>query len=57
MSKNEKQQLLNAIDGLSALIENDSHNFVKEEHRKGFKVGQLSALLMIREKIEYEEYK
>jgi len=57
MSKNEKQKLLSAIDGISEFIQQGNNDFIKEEYKRIFILGQLDALLMIRETIEHEEYK
>lgn len=56
-SDEEKQRLLNVIDGLTKSIKaGDYEEYIKDEHKKVFIFGQLDALLMIRETIEHEEY-
>lgn len=53
---NQKQTLLNAIDGISEFIQQGNNDFIKEEYKKVFILGQLDALLMVRETIEHAEY-
>lgn len=57
MMNEEKKQILNSIDRLGKSIENGLYDdVIKPEYRKVFKLGQLSAILEIKELIKYNEY-